>query len=156
MTIRKHPFLTAAGLALSILSPALGTAAQAQSTCGSASGDSMIVVPMRKAAEHADTDPAAIWTRWEMWNPSTPARTTIWRGSAPACNGELIVSQIVNRQCSSAAECPARVVLRQGNSRRVLLDYKQVCTLHQTFQVRGDLTALEACGQSFPLDSKFK
>jgi hypothetical protein len=145
MLIRTRYLLAASGLALMVL----GTATQAHAACGAP--DALVPVPMQKTAEHAETDPAGIWTKWEMWNPATPARTTIWSGSA--CGGEVIVSQIVNRQCSSAAECPARVVLRQGGSQRVLLDYKQVCTLHQTFQLHGDLSALEACGQSFPLDT---
>ena len=148
MTFGKT-FLLAAVLAAA----ASATAARAESACRPAQAGEYAAVSMRLAAENTDTDPAGIWTKWQMWNPFTPRRTTIWMGSASACGGQVVVSQIVNRQCSSAAECPARVVFQQGETRHVLLDYKQICTLHQTFRVRADLTALEACGQSFPLDS---
>jgi hypothetical protein len=141
MPIRTRHLLAASGVALMLLRP------QAHAACNTKGG--MIDVPMQQTAEQAETDPAGVWTKWEMWNPSTPARTTIWSGTA--CGGEVIVSQIVNRQCSSAAICPARVVLRQGSTQHVLLDYKQVCTLHQTFRLHADLSALEACGQSVPL-----
>jgi hypothetical protein len=109
-------------------------------------------LPMRIIAEQTESDPHGIWTQLELWNPNTPLHTIIWEGTAAPCEGEIIISQIQNRQCSSATSCPVRVVLRTAKGNQVLLDYKQVCTIRQQFELRGDARELRACGQIFVLD----
>ncbi len=144
-----------AALAAFILAAAPAALAQTQAARPAApacfqvqpSSQSYVPIRMQLTAEHVDEDPTRVWTNWELWNPFSPQRTAIWTGAVAACGGgEIVVSQIVNRQCSSATECPARVVLRQAGSERVLLDYRQVCTTHGTFELQGNLGALRACG----------
>ena len=109
-------------------------------------------LPMTMAVAGVSEDPRHIWTSGALWNPNTPARTSIWQASVFPCEGELIVSQIVNRQCSSATVCPARVMLLTQSGNQTLLDYKQICTIHERFELRGDGRQLRACGQAFDLE----
>lgn len=110
-------------------------------------------VAMRLIADHVDEDAQRVWTKWELWNPFSARTTAIWQGVMRTCGGDVIVSQIVNRQCDSETGCPARVVFRDGrNQDRVLMGYQQVCTVHGTFELRGDLSELRSCGQAFTLD----
>lgn len=109
---------------------------------------------MTLAGEQLEQDAAKIWTDWEIWNPNQPQRTTIWQGVANTCDGQVIVSQIINRACSSATACPARVVFRTQTAQRVLLDYEQVCTLHDHVELRADLQAIRVCGQAFALATR--
>ena len=109
-------------------------------------------VRMQLTVEHAEEDPARVWSAWDLWNPNSPQRTAIWTGVVPTCGGgEIIVSQIVNRQCSSSVVCPARVVHRRPGGERVLMGYEQICTVHGTFELQGDLGALRACDVSVAL-----
>jgi hypothetical protein len=108
-------------------------------------------VPMQRSATAVEEDPLAVWTKYELWTINSPAHTTIWQGTFPVCGGQVIVSQIINRQCSSATACPARVVFRDGQKESVLLDYKQLCTLHTAFEMRGDSGQLRACDETFRL-----
>ena len=144
----------AAGVGLLALAalPHAGHAAPAAACHAPQGGDQAYYpVVMTRAADQVDEDPAKVWTKYELWNVNAPAHTTIWQGVMPVCGGELIVSQIMNRQCSSAAACPTRIVYRDTQQERVLLDYKQVCTIHQGFELRGDAGALRACDQAVML-----
>jgi hypothetical protein len=106
---------------------------------------------MQRSATEVEEDPLSVWTRHELSDLTSSATTTIWQGTFPVCGGQVIVSQIINRQCSSATLCPARVVFRDGQKETVLLDYKQVCTLHSAFEMRGDSGELRACDHTFRL-----
>lgn len=141
------------GLALA-LAAAVAQPAPSRAAChGPQTADpGFYAVPLAMAGEGLEHDAQRVWTDWNLWNPLSPNKTTIWQGALPACGGQVIVSQIINRQCSSAVECPVRVVLRTPQQDRVLLDYEQACVLHQAVELRGDLGALRVCGRSFPLD----
>jgi hypothetical protein len=107
---------------------------------------------MTKIAAHADSDPHGVWTDWDIWNPNTPQKTDIYEASYHTCEGTVIVSQIVNRQCGTSSECPGRVVLRrQGGDTSVLLDYKQMCTVAGNLWLKQDLSELVACEEPFAL-----
>jgi hypothetical protein len=103
---------------------------------------------MRRIAERAHSDPSGLWGDRELWNPNTPRGTDIWEGHYTRCDGKtVIVSQIINRQCSSETVCPVRVVLRDpaGNADRMLIDYEQACVLRDTFRIRFDAGEFQAC-----------
>ena len=108
---------------------------------------------MNKIAAHTDSDPHGIWTDWDIWNPNTPQKTDIYEADYHTCEGTVIVSQIVNRQCGTSSECPGRVVLRRADGEaRVLLDYKQMCTAAGNLWLKQDLSELVACEK--PLELK--
>lgn len=132
-----------------------GTApAYAQVDCTKTS-DALVfsTLPMELQGDHVTEDTQKIWTDWELWNPNSPRRSTIFSASRKTCAGEVIVSQIINRQCSSATSCPGRVVLRTEKQDQVLLDYSQMCTSHQQLELRHDLAEIRVCGQAFELQS---
>jgi hypothetical protein len=109
-------------------------------------------VSMHVIATHTGHDPSGVWSDWDLWHPFAPPSTTIWEGRVMTCRGIVIVSQIENRACSSPDTCPVRVMLVEGQVSRQLMDYEQVCTLHNTFMLSGDGRALMACDREFPLD----
>lgn len=125
-------------------------APDASRASGEAGGDDL-VVPMRRTAEKIVSDPSGLWTDWEIWNPYQPRGTDIWAGVVPACDGgRYIVTQFVNRQCSSEAVCPARVLHEDARgARRVLIGYKQICMTHETFRLHRDGGRLTACDHPF-------
>jgi hypothetical protein len=110
-------------------------------------------VHMIKIAAHTDSDPHGIWTDWDIWNPNTPRKTDIYEASYHTCEGTVIVSQIVNRQCGTSSECPGRVVMRRPDGASgVMLDYRQMCTVAGNLWLKQDLSELIACEK--PLDLK--
>jgi hypothetical protein len=112
-------------------------------------------ISMRRIAEGVTQDPSRVWTDDEIWNPNTPRGTDIWEGAYKRCDGKtVIVSQIVNRQCSSETVCPIRIVLHDpaGNAERALLHYRQACVLRDTFRIRNDTREFWACDIPFPLN----
>ena len=140
--------------ALLVLASFSAASAQSQTGCRSIESNDLTFheLPMRMIADQTETDPGGIWTRFDLWNPNNSLHTNLWEGRLVACEGEIVVSQIHNRQCSSDTSCPARVVLRTAKGAQVLLDYKQVCTIHQQFELRGDARELRACGKVVVLD----
>jgi hypothetical protein len=111
-----------------------------------------ISVSMQVIATHTDHDPSGVWSDWDLWHPFAQLRTTIWEGRVITCRGTVIVSQVENRACSGPNTCPVRVLLVEGRESRRLIDYEQVCTLHDSFILSGDGRALVACDREFPLD----
>lgn len=109
-------------------------------------------VAMHRIAAHVESDPQGLWSDAEIWNPNTPDKTDIWSGDALLCDGSrLVVTQIVNRQCSSATECPARVVRRGAKGGMIALGYKQICMNHSRIAVSGDGAWLTACDVDYRL-----
>jgi hypothetical protein len=121
--------------------------------CGAGIGEYQRIA-MHRIAQRSERDPSGLWTDYELWNVNTPHKTDVWEGSFRNCQGQrIVVSQIVNRQCSSATVCPVRVVVRdEAGAGRVLLNYKQACTLHGTFALRRDGHQLMACDVPFDFD----
>jgi len=110
-----------------------------------------VSIPMHLLATHTAHDPSGLWSDWDLWHPFAPRRTTIWEGRVTTCLGVLIVSQIENRSCSGPDSCPVRIVLVEGQDTRRLMDFEQVCMVHQTFVLSGDGRTLLACDREFPL-----
>lgn len=139
-------WLTAPGLA------ADKPAKPRQSACVSlgAGGFGNVPTPLKPIAHAVDHDPSEIWSDGEIWNPNGAGRTDIWEARLRTCEGELVISQLVNRQCWSAWECPARVVmLAPGGEAKALIAYRQVCSHGETFAVGSD--GLRACDRLYPL-----
>jgi hypothetical protein len=116
------------------------------------SSDHYVHLAMKRTAERTQSDPSGIWSNWDIWNPYSPEKTDIWEGSYPLCGGgQVVVSQIVNRQCTSPSACPTRVVVRHapGSVDKTLISYTQACTVHETFMLRQDGSQLTACDQPF-------
>ena len=108
-------------------------------------------LPMHRIAERTEEDPSGLWTRYELWNPNNPRKTDIWEGAITLCEGgRIIVSQIMNRQCSSQAVCPMRIVREDDNGERAqVISYKQACTDYDTFMLRKNANQLLACNQPY-------
>lgn len=137
-------FGLAAAFAAADLSAALAADAPPQAS-GCEIGNA-VAVPMRRIAAHVDSDPQGLWTDFEIWNPNTPDKSDIWSGRARLCDGSVVtVTQIVNRQCSSATVCPARVVRQTGDRTETMLSYKQICMNRQRISVSRNGVWLTAC-----------
>lgn len=131
--------------------PANCVAATGASDATGGAEPAYLLVPMRRVAERVSSDPLGLWTDWEMWNPYQPRGTDIWTGVVPACEGgRYLVTQFVNRQCSSEAVCPGRVIHENARGeRRTLIGFKQICMTHATFRLRRDGGQLMACDHPF-------
>lgn len=155
--MKSKIMICAAGLLLSLASvwgPSRAADMEVPAAaCGEGVGEYQRIA-MHRIAAQSERDPSGLWTDYELWNVNTPHKTDIWEGSYRNCRGQrIVVSQIVNRQCSSATVCPVRVVLRdEAGAGRVLLNYKQACTLHGTFALRRDGQQLMACDVPFDFD----
>lgn len=105
-----------------------------------------VAVAMREVAAHVARDPLGDWSDFELWNPNTPAETSIRAGEATLCDGSrLVVTQIVNRQCASPTSCPARVRRHAGGRVATALDYRQICTDGARVAASADGDWLIAC-----------
>ena len=107
---------------------------------------------MRLVARGASHDGSGIWTDFELMDPFARAGTDIYEARVTTCAGAaFVVSQIVNRQCSSASDCPIRVVNQDS---RTPISYKQACTNHRDYYISGDAGTLWACNVEYPLASR--
>jgi hypothetical protein len=152
--IRSILGVTMAAAALSTLHGSMATTRSppAELACANSTAPRAFSIALGMIARGATRDPAAIWSDDDIWNPNTPRGTDIWLGKLDTCDGTLLVSQIVNRQCASASECPVRVVLVDANAnRRVLLYYRQMCSRGDAFAVSANLARLSACDIVYPL-----
>ena len=116
-------------------------------------GDAAVAIPMARVAVHSDTDPTGLWSKEDIYNINTPHKTAVWTGSGKLCDGSTFtVTQIVNRQCSSATVCPACVQRKTAEKSKIVKQYEQICTNHQRIAVRADGSYLTACDIDFPLE----
>lgn len=148
--------ICAAGLLLALAFTSRPSPAADMSVPASAchDGEKYRHIAMSRIARGTEHDPSGVWTDFELWNMNSPHKTDIWEGAYRGCRGErIVVSQIINRQCSSATVCPVRIVqFDRSGSGRVLLAYKQACTLHGTFALSSDGHELMACDVPYELD----
>ena len=143
----------AAALLLGV--PAWAAPAQpaAEKAASCKAGDAAVAIPMARVAVHSDTDPTGLWNEADIRNINTPHKTAVWTGSGRLCDGSTVtVTQIVNRQCSSATVCPARVQRKTAEESKIVMQYEQICTNHQRIAVRADGRYLTACDIDFPLE----
>lgn len=101
---------------------------------------------LTRVAEEVNKDPTGIWGK-RIRNFNNPNGTDIWVGTVNLCDGQqIIVSQFMNRQCSSETTCPMRVIRNnEGEKDDMLVQYQQACTDHEMWYIRTDGRGIMTC-----------